>query len=219
MSAREVITYWLLCFVSIFAVVNPFRATTVLALLSESWTPKERAQATHRAILVSAAILFVAGWIGNHILLRSGIHLGGFRIASGLLLLATVIPDMVRNRPLTRWTEQYADAKDPLRLGVAPLAIPLLCSAGSVATVTLYSGEITELWRRVVTLSTLGLTLLIAFVMMRLAPKVHALLGELGSRFVGHAMNLTVAAWAVDFIAVGVRDLLPLVLGTPPAGG
>ena len=38
--------------------------------------------------------------------------------------------------------------------------------------------------------------------------------GSLRYRF----MDLTVAAWAVDFIAVGVRDLLPLITSTPPAG-
>jgi len=220
MDPREVITYWILCFVSIFAVVNPFRASTAMAMISETWTAKQRATATNRALLITTAILFVAAWVGNHVIIRSQINLGGFRIASGLLLLAVVIPSMVRNRPLQDRFKKYleSDGEGALALGMTPFALPLLCNAASVATVTLYSGEPHELWRRMVNLSALLLTLFFAYVMMRFAPRVNGLFGERGSRFVTHVMDLTVAAWAVDFIAVGVRDLLPLITSTPPAG-
>jgi hypothetical protein len=30
-------------------------------------------------------------------------------------------------------------------------------------------------------------------------------------------MNLVTLAWVADFTAIGVRDLLPLILTTPPA--
>lgn len=220
MDPREVVTYWILCFVSIFAVVNPFRATTAMALVSQTWTAKQRAAATNRAMLITAALLFTGAWIGNHIILRSQINMGGFRIASSLLLLAIVIPRMVRNRPIDEAVADHikADGAGALSLGLTPFAIPLLCNAASVATVTLYSGEPNELWRRLVNVSALGLTLLIGYAMMRMAPRVHGLFGERGSRFITHMMDLTIAAWAVDFIAVGVRDLLPLILNTPPAG-
>jgi small neutral amino acid transporter SnatA (MarC family) len=221
MDARQIITYWILCFVSIFAVVNPLRATTLTAMMTEGWTAGQRKLAVHRALLVAGAVLFSAAWIGNHVILRSNIHIGGFRIASGLLLLATVIPRMVRNRPLETGFTRYlgVSAESALGLGVTPLAFPLLCGIASIATVTLYSGEPNELWRRMTTLAALGLTLAIVWVMMRSAPRFHAFFGERGSRYATHALDLTVAAWAVDFTAIGVRDLLPLVTSTPPAGG
>ena len=221
MDPREVVTYSVLCFVSIFAVVNPFRASTAMAMISETWTPKQRAVAVNRALLVAGAILFLAAWIGNHIIIRSQINMGGFRIASGLLLLATVIPSMVRNRPLDQQFGKYlgANAENALAIGITPIAIPLLANAPSLATVTLYSGEPHELWRRLANLAALLVTLVIAYFMMRFAPRVHGLFGERGSRFVTHVLHLTVASWAVDFTAVGVRDLLPLITSTPPALG
>lgn len=220
MDPQQVITYWILSFVSIFAVINPLRAATITAMISDGWTAAQRSRATRRALVITAAILFCAGWIGNHIILRSQINIGGFRIASGLLLLAIVIPRMARNRPLFERFAQHipASGSQALAIGIFPLSIPLLCNPASVATVTLYSGEPYELWRRAVTLSALGLTLAIAWLLLRFAPRVHDFFGERGARFATHVMDLTVAAWAVDYMAVGIRDLLPLVTSTPPAG-
>ncbi|MCL2823549.1 MAG: hypothetical protein FWD57_06120 [Polyangiaceae bacterium] len=233
MDTRQIITYWILCFVSIFAVINPLRAATATALLSDGFTDAQRKAAVGRALFVAAAVLFTAGWIGNHLIIRSGIHLGGFRIASGLLLLGIVIPRMVRDRPLSAVLSRYLGTKTgnptdnstdtPTKstsdLSVFPLAFPLLCGIAPIATVTLYSGEPNELWRRITTLTALALTLAIAWVLMRCAPCVHGFLGERGSRYASHVLDMSIAAWAVDFSAVGVRDLLPLVLSTPPAGG
>ena len=221
MDTRQVVTYWVLCFVSILAVVNPLRATIGAFWLTSGWQPGQRKQAVHRALWVASAVLFCAAWIGNHLLIRSGIHLGGFRIASGLLLLAIVVPRMARDQSIEASFSRYRSEQscDSRGLGLFPLAFPALCGVAPIATVTLYSGEPEELWRRVTTLTALALTLLIAFVMMRNASRVHEFLGERGSRVVSHVMDLSVAAWAVDFTAVGVRDLLPLVMNTAPAGG
>ena len=221
MDARQVVTYWVLCFVSILAVVNPLRASTLTALITEGWTSDQRKRAVHRALVVAIGVLFCSAWIGNHVILRSGIHLGGFRVASGLLLLAIVVPRMARDRPLqTAFTRHIgASVNNAHGIGVFPLAFPLLCGIAPIATVTLYTGEPNELWRRVTTLVALAVTLVIAWALMRCAPRVHAFVGERGSRIVCHVLDLTVAAWAIDFSAVGVRDLLPLVLLTPPAGG
>lgn len=221
MDPREVITYWVLCFVSIFAVVNPFRASTAMAMISETWTGKQRASAVNRALIVAGALLLAGAWIGNHVIIRSQINMGGFRIASGLLLLAVVIPSIVRNRPLQEQFEKHLGSgpERALALGMTPVAIPLLANAPSLATVTLYSGEPHELWRRLVCLAAVVATLVITYLMLRFAHRVHALFGERGARFMTHVMYVTVASWAVDFIAVGVRDLLPLITETPPARG
>ena len=224
MDSRQVITYWVLCFVSIFAVINPLRVTSLTALFTEGWADRQRKAAVHRALIVAAIVLFSAAWTGNHLIIRSGIHLGGFRIASGLLLLAIVIPRMARDRPLSAVFTKHTGSMGlnetrALDLGLFPLAFPLLCGIAPIATVTLYSGEPTELWRRVTTLAALALTLAVAGVMMRIAPRVHGFMGERGSRYTSHVLDMSVAAWAIDFSAVGVRDLLPLVLSTPPAGG
>jgi len=219
MDSRQIITYWILCFVSFFAVINPFRATTWTAMATEGWSEEQRKRAVHRALLVASAVLFCAAWIGNHVIIRSNIHLGGFRVASGILLLTTVIRRMVLNRPFDLQQVKGISEDRALELGFAPLAFPLLSGIAAIATVILYTGEPTELWRRGTTLVALGLTLVLAWGMMRAAPRIHAFWGEQGSRIITHGLDLTIAAWAVDFTAVGVRDLLPLILGTPPAGG
>ncbi len=211
--------YGTLCFISIFAVVNPVRSTAALAIAGKDWSDRECVRAARRAVIVAAAILFGAGWIGNHVILYGGIQLGGFRIASGIILLSFVLRQLLRNRPLdTLIPTDHNDQNGTVRkFGVSPLAIPLLAGIGSVATVVLYTGETWELWRRLVTFAALGITLLIAYLMMGRARRIYEALGELGARYLSHLLALTVAAWAVDFIAVGIRDLLPLIISTPPA--
>lgn len=218
MSAREIASYGVLCFVSIFAVVNPLRATAVFATLSEGWDATERRRVVRRAIAVAAALLFGVAWVGKHIIVHAGIQVGGFRVASGLLLLGWALRQMLHDGPLgSELADSQTAEKSPLALAVSPVAIPLLAGVAPVATVVLYTGESQELWRSVVTMIALGLTLVIAYGMLRKAAQIRRALGELGARWLSRLLALTVAAWGVDFIAVGVRDLLPLILTTPPA--
>ncbi|PIE05638.1 MAG: hypothetical protein CSA75_03705, partial [Sorangium cellulosum] len=107
MDVGEIVSYWVLCFVSIFAVLNPFRMSTTVALVCDGWTSKQIAFVSRRVLMIVGAILFTGAWIGNHIIIRSQINMGGFRIASGLMLLAVVIPRMVKNRPFTDHVIKY----------------------------------------------------------------------------------------------------------------
>ena len=60
-------------------------------------------------------------------------------------------------------------------------------------------------------------TAVIAYGLLRIGDRVRAELGDAGLTWVTIAMNLVTLAWVADFTAIGVRDLLPLILTTPPA--
>ena len=217
MNAHEVLTYWVLVFVSIFGVLNPLRAGEIMALNTVDWQSEQRSRAAAQAVVTSGVILFVAAWIGNHIIFRSYIHTGGFRVASGLLIVVWVLRELIADEPLQRWIERSGVSRVTNDFGRHPIGTTLLSGPPAMATVVLYSGETGELWRRLVTLVALAVVLAISYGTLRWSHKLHALFGEVGARYTSHAIRLTVLSWAVDFTAVGVRDLLPLVLHTPPA--
>jgi len=219
MDLREIVDYWLLCFVSIFAVVNPLRAAEAFHRSFDGVSPTEARRAARTAVLVAFAVLFPAAWVGNHLIAFSGIRVGGFRVAACVLILAWVARDMLRDHPWPASTPAPAvsDAASPQEKAVVPFGIPLLAGAPSIATVTLYSGETHELWRRLVTIAALAVTLGATWVALAAARHLVRALGSNGIRYITHAMGLTIAAWCVDFIATGIRDLLPLILQTPPA--
>lgn len=216
MDSREVVTYTLLCFVSILAVVNPIRAAAASLELGSKWTTSEREFVSGRAVFASGALLFLGGWVGNHLLIRSGIHLGGFRVAGSLLVLITSLRLLLHSSEPTRQVQE--SGTEPARVAISPLAFPLLASAPALATVTMYSGETSELWRRFVALGAMVVCLLIAYAALRWARQLRAFLGMPGELVVQQVLALSSAAWAVDFLVIGVRDLLPLLTQTTPSG-
>ena len=62
---------------------------------------------------------------------------------------------------------------------------------------TLYAGEPQDLRRLVTTRVTLALTLVIAWLLMRCAQRVHGVVGERAIRIVCHLLDLIVAVWAI----------------------
>ena len=58
-------------------------------------------------------------------------------------------------------------------------------------------------------------TAVIAYALLRIGDRVRAELGATGVVWVSIAMNLVTLAWVADFTAIGVRDLLPLILPSP----
>jgi multiple antibiotic resistance protein len=213
----DVVSFSLLCFTSVFFIMNPFGAVPVFLALTEGWETRERRRAALRAVLVAGAVLIVFLLTGNLIFRLFGISLGAFRLAGGLLLLKVAMDMLHGQSSRTKSTaEDHAAAAAKDDIGVTPMGMPQLAGPGSIATVILLPGEPRELWRFFPVIGAVALTLLIAWVLLRYADRVLGVIGESGSRILSKIMGLLIAAVAVQFVAYGVRDLLPVVLERAP---
>ena len=83
--------FFILCFSSLFALINPIGLVPIFLSITENYNKKERDIIAIKAIIFSFFILIVFSFIGEFIFSFYNITVDGFRIAGGILLLKIVI--------------------------------------------------------------------------------------------------------------------------------
>jgi multiple antibiotic resistance protein len=215
MNLSDLLSFSLLSLSSVFFIVNPIGAAPVFLALTDGWSSQDRVKAARRAVFVSGGVLLVFALTGSLLFQLFGVTLGAFRLAGGLLLLRVAM-DMLHGRSSdTKITvEDHREAADKEDIGITPLGIPQLAGPGAIATVTLLPGEPREWWRIGPVLVAIVITIAVAYLLLRAAEKVQRVLGKTGTRILTKIMGLLIAAVGVQFMALGIRDLLPLIMQT-----
>jgi len=213
----EVISFSVLCLTSVFFIINPISGTTLFLTLTEGYSPQAKRRAARRAVAVAGAVLVFFSLTGNLIFSLFGFTLGAFRVAGGILLLRLAM-DMLHGRSSeTKSTpEDITQAAEKEDVGVSPLGIPQLAGPGAIATVVLLPGSPRIWWRIIPVIVSVIITLVITYFMFCGANRVRRYISESGARVIKKIMGLLIAGVAVQFVATGIGDLLPLMLENLP---
>lgn len=215
-DARELVGYALLVLASIFCAAHPLRAAALAARLGAEWSDEEHAAFSRRAASSATAVLVAVAWVGNVAVSLINVHTGGVRLGASLAVLVFAVGRLIGAAREAARPEPDVPACSPSEAHV-PVAFGFLASPLVMGTTLVYAGEVRELWRKLVTIGCALAVGLFAWGVLRRARRVAAALGPGSLRWAAAAMDLVSVAWACDFAAIGVRDLLPLVLHTPPA--
>jgi multiple antibiotic resistance protein len=220
MSQAEIITFSLVTFSGIFAVVDPFTAVPVFLVMTSGQPIGEKATIARRASIAAGLILTGFALAGGLLFKFFGVTLPAFKIAGGLLLLLMAI-DMLRAQPSrTRGSpEETAAGTDRQDIAIFPLATPLLAGPGSIATTMVFMSRSTAWWQALPVLASILVTCVASYVLLRGAPIIDRVLGRTGMNVLNRVMGLILAAIAVQFMIDGLgenmRVQLAKVLGHP----
>ncbi len=210
---RELATYAVLCFGSVFAIVDPFAAVPIFLAFTAGRTPPEIASVARRASLTCMLVLLLFAGAGSVILNFFSITLPAFKIAGGVILFAVGF-EMLRARPSrTRSTEEErAEAQTKEDVALVPLGLPLLAGPGAIATVMVLSTKAGDLPHRAAVIACVIVVSIITFLVLRSASYVARWLGQTGINLIGRVMGLILAATAAQFVIDGVREAFPKLL-------
>jgi multiple antibiotic resistance protein len=196
---------------SVFFVIDPLANVPIFLTVTARCTPEVRRRIAGRAALATWITLNVFAVAGGLIFKAFGISLGAFKIAGGIMLLLMSI-DMMRAQPSpTRTTakEQDESRERGDDIAIFPVAVPMLAGPGAIATVmVLMSRAAWDPVRTPAVFVAVTITCIVAWLLMRSAPRAERLLPEPVLRAFERIMGLLLAAVAVEFIAGGVRDLI-----------
>ncbi len=210
---RELVTYTLLCFGSVFAIVDPFAAVPIYLALTAGRTPVDVASVARRASMTCMFVLLAFAGAGSLILQFFSITLPAFKIAGGVVLFVVGF-EMLRAAPSrTRSTEEErAEAQTKEDVALVPLGLPLLAGPGAIATVMVLSTRAGDLAHRGVVALCVVLVSIITFLVLRSAGLVARALGQTGINLIGRVMGLILAATAAQFAIDGLREAFPKLL-------
>lgn len=192
-----------------FATMAPLDIATLFAAMTGGSTTAQRRSMAIRGVLIGASILLTFALIGEILLTSMGITLAALRAAGGILLLLIGI-DMVfaRSSGGTSTTDEEAqEAVSKTDISVFPLATPLVAGPGTMgAAILLMANQGGDFTGQAVVIGSLLAILLLTFISLLLAGKIHQLLGVTGMHVITRIMGFLLSALAVQFIFDGIRQ-------------
>jgi multiple antibiotic resistance protein len=208
--AQELAKYMMLCFGSLFSIVDPFAAVPIFLGLVGSHSKAGQARIARQASLTCFAVLTSFALAGALIFNFFGITIPAFKLAGGILLFGVAVEMMNAKHSSTRTTsEEQHEAETRAEVGLIPLGLPLLSGPGAIATVMVLSGKAKDIEQRIgLHLAILAVSI-ITFMTLRSATVVARVFGKTGLNVIGRLMGLILAAVAMQFVIDGVRDALP----------
>ena len=201
---------FMLLLVGLIAIVNPLGALPVFLSMSDKTDPNADMRTINRAAVAVALILLISAWTGEALLGFFGITIDAFRVGGGLLILLMGISMLhgkqshVQHCP--NESEEMACKED---ISVVPLAIPLMAGPGAISLVILDANKIHSFGGEVVLALAIITVAAIAWLVLLIAEKMRDKLGVIGLNIATRIMGLILAAIGVQFMADGIKQLLP----------
>ena len=199
--------FFILCFSSLFALINPIGIVPIYLSITQDYNKRERDKIAIKAILFSFLVLLLFALIGDFIFSFYNITIHGFRIAGGILLLKISF-DMIeskRSRSRTTPTEEL-EAEEKNDIAYTPLSIPLIAGPGSIASIMILSSEAKNTIDKLTLFATLVIVLIMTFFIFKVSKNLSKNFGKLGLRILQRIMGLILMVISIEFILKGIKN-------------
>ena len=195
--------------VTLAAVVDPFLAVPFFLAFTQSRDEAERAGLARLVAVSVFAVLAVAVFVGEALLVLIGASLPAFRVGGGLVLLLMALAMLNAQVGGVRQSNaEAAELHSGQYNGVVPLAIPLLAGPGAIST-SIIAAEKGGLAHEFAVVGCIGLVCVAAWATLRSARAIEARLGLTGLNIATRILGLLLAAMAVQTMAEGLKSLFP----------
>lgn len=199
--------------IALISVVDPLGAIPVF--LGVSGTEVK----THKRLIwisttTALVILVLSIFAGEFILEFFGISMAAFRVSGGLLVLLMGFDLLNTRKSRTKQTpEEVEETQSTDEFGVVPLGIPLLAGPGAISTLIVYSNHQSGITHDFILSSIVLGVIILTLIVLRLGRPLANILGKTGMNVVSRLMGLILIAIGVEFIAQGVGQLFPGLIG------
>ena len=198
--------FFILCFSSLFALINPIGLVPIFLSITENYNRKERDIIAIKAVIFSFFILILFSFIGEFIFSFYNITVDGFRIAGGILLFKISLDMLESKRSRTRTTpveQKEAEQKD--EIAYSPLGIPLIAGPGAIASIMILSSETNSYIDSITLLMSLSLVLFMTFFIFKISKMLSKNFGKSGLRIMQRIMGLILMTISIEFILKGIK--------------
>lgn len=194
---------------ALFSVVNPLGAMPVFLALTANDPPEWRNAQLKKATIYLAGILVVFFLVGNYILTFFNLSIDALRIAGGLIITSSGF-DLLATKEDTKGINDKVREEALVKsdISFSPLAMPMLAGPGSISLLISKSLEISNYWHYLGIIAAIVAVALIAYLILRVAPKLVVFLGESGIAALSRMMGFLVLAIGIQFIANGITPMI-----------
>ena len=202
----SVIEEFLLIFIPIFVVIDPFASLPLFLSLTADMDENSRRYVAKLSNLVAFTLLVTFAFVGKLILDYLGISINALMIAGGMLMLFSGF-EMMKEGDKPRSSRRSDISLPPGNIAVVPLGTPMLAGPGALSLVIVLTQKYPiQDWALIIL--SVAITLLITLWIFFQGSKIYRFIGETGSRALTRIMGLLVAAFAVQYILDGIAGWL-----------
>lgn len=212
--SKELFSYFLYTFTSLFTVVNPFGAMPFYSSLIEGGTKEIARHIALKASITAFIAMVFFGLSGKFIFSFFNVSIDGLRVVGGVLFFIMGY-DMLQgkdSRTKTVSASEKFSLHDISTKAITPLAIPLICGPGTITVVTVMIQETTDNWQKIVLLVSAFLVAIGTFLILLSSKRITQLLGESGQRVFYRLMGLILMMIAVEYFFNGIRPYVRSIL-------
>lgn len=196
--------------VTLTAVLDPFLAVPIFLTLTATYSAHARVALVRVVAVTVLIVLAASALLGDTILALMGASLAAFRVGGGLVLLLMSLAMLNAKVGGVRQSEEEAEELESGELrGVVPLAIPLLAGPGAISTTIIAAEKGAGLFHVTMILAVIAAVSLLTWIVLRTANAIGERLGRTGLNIATRLLGLLLAAFAVQTMAEGLRELFP----------
>jgi len=203
----ELLQFLLTAFVTLLVVVDPIGVAPMFVALTSGQDETRRRATLARAVLIALGVTLFFLLAGRPLLALLGVSVHAFAISGGILLFATAMPMLFGHRPMLQGPERGEYGRQGDDVAVFPLAIPLLCGPGAIASVLLLSNRAQfQAMHMLGLVGTAVVVYAVTWLVLRIGDLLMKRLGEQRIHIVTRVLGLILAALAVQFVLDGIAQ-------------
>jgi multiple antibiotic resistance protein len=200
--------FGLLCFVSLFTIIDPFGALPIFVSMTTKLSHSESRRVALRAALTAWIVLVLFALTGRFLFDFFGISVNSLRVVGGIIFFIMGY-EMLEARLTRTKSDQESVTEYVEDIAITPIGIPLIAGPGAITTVIVLMNETTGLIEKEIALMlAITAVLTIAFFFLIGARQVMHVLGPSGNKVLLRLMGLIVMAIAVEFFFNGLRPIV-----------
>jgi multiple antibiotic resistance protein len=204
------VTEYLRFAVTLTAVLDPFLAVPLFLALTANQSVRERVVLVRVVTITVFAVLAVAALLGDSILTLMGASLAAFRVGGGLVLLLMALAMLNAQVGGVRQSEEEAAELESGEVrGLVPLAVPLLAGPGAISTTIIAAEKGAGVGHLAAILGVIAAVSLLTWLVLRAANSIGERMSKTTLNIATRLLGLLLAAFAVQTMAEGLRELFP----------
>jgi len=216
MEARmpEEFAFGLLCFVSLFAVVEPLGTMPIFMALTADMEPREARSVAVRATVIAWLLLLLFTFLGQLIFTLFSINVNSLRVVGGVIFFI-IGYEMLQARLSSTAFQQVAPQEYGRDIALTPLGIPMIAGPGAIANVMILWTKADTLGRQTAMIIGMTAVMLLTAVVLVGSRRVAKILGDSGNKVLLRLMGLITMVIAVEFFFSGLKPIVRDILNIP----
>jgi multiple antibiotic resistance protein len=201
---------FVLFFISIFSIVNPFSAIPTFVGLTGDVTKPVRLKMITQASIAVFAILCTSYVAGQGLLSFFSIRVASLRVAGGFLIFSMAWSMLqARISPSKQTPEEAEESGERHAVAIVPLAMPLLAGPGAISLMIIEAGRPGGMSHHAGVVGAVFALAVSIWIILQASGPIAKVLGQTGMNVATRFMGLILAAIAVEFVTSGLSEIFP----------